>query len=204
MPLRLCRPSSRAPRPARLGGADAARTVASHRTCRRDAFTLVELLVVMGIIAVVVSILIPVMHRARAASQAVTCLSNLRQVSVAFHLFAERNDKRFPDPSITRVSWETSLSPYTSTNVFACPADNEIFPSVGSSYDWRDTPSPATTLAGKTLTDSARSSLVLAFEALPGWHARKRINAAFLDGTAQDMDYETCLTDLEKANNLSH
>lgn len=191
---------SHAPRPARHGGPFRAPATPARRN--PAAFTLVELLIVMAIIAVVLSILVPVMTRARAASQSVTCLSNLRQISVAFHLFAERNDKRFPDPSVTRVSWESSLTQYAGTNVFACPADNEIFPSVGSSYDWRDTPYPATTLAGKTLTDSASSSLVLVFEALPGWHDRKRINAAFLDGTARDMPYEACLSDLEKPNNL--
>jgi hypothetical protein len=151
---------------------------------------------------VLIAILIPVMRRARAASQSVTCLSNLRHISVAFHLFAEQNAKRYPDPSVTRISWEASLAPYTVGNAFACPADTEIFPAVGSSYDWRDTPSPATTLAGKMTGEAGRSNLVLAFEALPGWHSRKRINAVLLDGSASDMDYDTCLQDLEKPNNL--
>jgi type II secretory pathway pseudopilin PulG len=163
---------------------------------------LIELLVVIAILGVLIAILIPVMRRARAASQSVTCLSNLRHISVAFHLFADQNGKRYPDPSITHMSWEASLVPYTLQNTFQCPADTEIFPSVGSSYDWRDTPSLATTLAGKMTGEAGRSSLVLAFEALPGWHARKRINAVLLDGSARDMDYDKCLEDLEKSNNL--
>jgi prepilin-type N-terminal cleavage/methylation domain-containing protein len=173
-----------------------------YRPVRRRAFSLIELLVVIAILGVLIAILIPVMRRARTASQSVTCLANLRQISVAFHLFAEQNGKRYPDPSVTRVSWEASLAPYTVGNTFACPADAEIFPSVGSSYDWRDTPSPATTLAGKMTGEAARSSLVLAFEALPGWHSKKRINAVLLDGSARDMDYDICLQDLEKPNNL--
>jgi prepilin-type N-terminal cleavage/methylation domain-containing protein/prepilin-type processing-associated H-X9-DG protein len=184
------------PRPARPVIATPARP---HGGVRR-AFTLLELLVVVAIIAIILAILLPVMSRARRASQTVTCVSNLRHLAVAFHVFADRNGKRLPDPMVTQVSWEASLLPYASQRLFHCPADGELFASIGSSYDWRDTPDPATTLAGKDPTNAGRSNLVLVFEALPGWHSKQKINAAFLDGSAREMDYEQCLQDLEKPN----
>jgi prepilin-type processing-associated H-X9-DG protein/prepilin-type N-terminal cleavage/methylation domain-containing protein len=63
----------------------------SLRSLRTDAFTLVELLVVIGIIAMLVAMLLPALNKAREASKAATCLSNLRQINTAFILFAHDN-----------------------------------------------------------------------------------------------------------------
>ena len=67
---------------------------------------------------------------------------------------------------------------------------------IGSSYDWRDTGLPETTLAGRLITDSKRGDCVLAFEALPGWHTPGRMNAALLDGSASSMEQAKCMEDL--------
>ena len=62
----------------------------------RAAFTLVELLVVIGIIALLVAMLLPALNKAREASKAANCLSNLRQINTAFILFAHENKGFLP------------------------------------------------------------------------------------------------------------
>jgi prepilin-type N-terminal cleavage/methylation domain-containing protein len=62
----------------------------------RRAFTLVELLVVIGIIAVLVSILLPALNKARDAANKVACASNIRQLTFATLLYAQENKSVFP------------------------------------------------------------------------------------------------------------
>jgi Tfp pilus assembly protein PilE len=80
----------------------------SARQARRrvSAFTLVELLVVIGVVAVLIAILLPVLGKARAQANRVACLSNIKQLGAAILMYCNDNGGYFP----TCAYWDEGLS----------------------------------------------------------------------------------------------
>jgi prepilin-type N-terminal cleavage/methylation domain-containing protein/prepilin-type processing-associated H-X9-DG protein len=78
---------------------------------KSKAFTLVELLVVVGVIAVLVALLLPALNKARAQARAVACASNLRQIASGYNLYAHNNNGWYPVSVVdynfygTKVYW---------------------------------------------------------------------------------------------------
>lgn len=121
------------------------------RLGRSGAFTLLELLVVIAVIALLLGLLLPALGRSKAEARKAQCLSNLRQLALAFELYATDNEQRFPlnydglagrdlvpnwaygnmaDPSDRRDAdslqdpARTLLAPYLKDHLlYKCPAD---------------------------------------------------------------------------------
>src|SRR4051812_50230899 len=106
--------------------APASRTTMKRRENNlRGAFTLVELLVVIGIVALLIGLLLPALSVARANSRAVACLSNLRQMAVAAQAYCNDHKGTFPvaywtvsnDPVYVGYNWDFTVVRDTSAGM---------------------------------------------------------------------------------------
>jgi prepilin-type processing-associated H-X9-DG protein len=112
----------------------------------RAGFTLVELLVVIGTIAIMIGLLIPALTSVRRASQSAACLSNMRQIGIGLSMYTHDSHGWFPRSSHSALAhnvmpWGYALMPYFSRHHYAgpgpawdklfnslyrCPADNRL------------------------------------------------------------------------------
>lgn len=111
------------------------------------AFTLVELMVVIVVIAMLSAIIVPASDRMMHSARASHCLGNLRNLGAALHLYLGDHNNTLPDLVMGRESKDeeedkpsidTALLEYAgNSEVFHCKADNRgLFEKTGTSYLW--------------------------------------------------------------------
>jgi prepilin-type N-terminal cleavage/methylation domain-containing protein/prepilin-type processing-associated H-X9-DG protein len=124
-----------------------------HASRGRFGFTLIELLVVIAIIGILAALLLPVLSRSKSKAEGVTCANNIKQLSVAWQLYADDNNDVLvnnhgvPETLAKRDTWANNvqdwvdgddntnlvylsngkLGPYANraTAIYKCPSDRE-------------------------------------------------------------------------------
>jgi len=127
-----------------------------RQRCWAGAFTLIELLVVIAIIAVLASLLLPVLTKSKEKAESLTCANNIKQLSLAWILYADDdndllvNNHGVPETLARRQTWANNVEDWVasddntnfiylteaklgsfanrSTRIYKCPSDREPAP----------------------------------------------------------------------------
>lgn len=160
----------------------------------KRAFTLVEILVVLGVISLLACILVPSMEIARARAASAGCLGNLKGIGLGLNMYLSENQMTMPQLKASRASVteqvpviDNTLDHYVdNVKVFTCPAGKEIAKTTGTSYYWNSILSgqpSATVNLMKLFNDLSKIPVVMDKE---GWHkyTDNKVNFLFVDGHA--------------------
>ncbi|MFH0796613.1 MAG: DUF1559 domain-containing protein [Candidatus Omnitrophota bacterium] len=171
---------------------------------KKKGFTLIELLVVIAIIAILAAMLLPALARAREQARRANCISNLKQMGLATHMYAQDYSETFPVawPSGGRTA-ATDLTALvagnyiTATKTYVCPSSSDKATTTTSlnvgylSYAYAKDLTETTTVDSVVLIDQSGSTVSLwtgtyssnRLTATPQNHSSgEGINALYVDG----------------------
>ena len=105
----------------------------SQRKVAKQGFTLVELLVVIGIVALLVSLLLPALNKVRRSGEMLSCSSNLRQIALAFSLYEKDNRGLWPILLTSGPTYRRTCEGYSLEVLLSKYLGKEIIPSFAAS-----------------------------------------------------------------------
>ena len=159
----------------------------------RRAFSLVELLVVIAVIAILAALVVPGYHAMVERANSAKCAGNLRQLGVALNQYLADHQMIMPDLQSARASLDENVAVIDNTldryvdskAVFACPADHTIAAQTGTSYYWNPwfSGQQATTLNNTSVLSFMNlSTLPILADKEGGKHGKA--NYLYADGSA--------------------
>jgi prepilin-type N-terminal cleavage/methylation domain-containing protein/prepilin-type processing-associated H-X9-DG protein len=157
----------------------------------RRGFTLVEILVSIGIVTLLAAIAIPSLRVARARADSAKCVSHLRSLGVALNLYLADHQMIMPDIEAGRASKtedvpviDNTIDSYVDNQgIFTCPAGRHVAEKSGTSYYWNSALRGQAVAALRLfwLDDPGKIPVLVDKE---GWHryVEDKVNHLFADG----------------------
>ena len=173
-----------------------------NRCARGRAFTLLEILVVLVIIAGLTALAIPTFQRVLESGRATSCVSNLRNLGVALSVYLAEHNMMMPTLKTGRATRDEDLPTIDNTldkyvkdrSVFACASDRKWAAMSGTSYSWNNA------LNGQRATNLNFLGVVTHQSRIPvlgdkeGFHpyTESKVNILYADGHAtKDVNFFT-------------
>jgi prepilin-type N-terminal cleavage/methylation domain-containing protein/prepilin-type processing-associated H-X9-DG protein len=165
------------------------------------AFTLVELLVALSIIAILAALLLPALGRGKESGRVAACQSNLHQIGLALQLYVDENRNIMPtmyDLPLTNAPTNLPTidvvlaAQLGSRNILRCPSDQaRIFEQTGSSYSWNNLVNGQNADRLRVLNLSLTTTRIPLVFDKQGFHAalgsRHAVNYLYADGHIKNL-----------------